>query len=157
MRLASCILLMVIFFFLLTISHAAVGKAMESKDVVLSPSDQMILRAIDKINERIDKLNDRIDKLNERFNERFDELNKRLDKRFDNLWITMLGGFLGVMAFIGGIVFWDRRTFLRYAREECRIEIADDRQKLDAVLAAMRKLGNQFPEVREVLRGFGLL
>ena len=153
MRLASCILLMVIFFFPLTMSHAAEGKA----DVVLSPSDQMILRAIDKVNDRIDKLNERIDKLNEHFNERFNEFNTRFDKRFDNLWITMLGGFLGVMAFIGGIVFWDRRTFLRYAREECRIEIADDRQKLDAVLAAMRKLGNQFPEVREVLKGFGIL
>ncbi len=131
MRLASCILLVVIlisFFSPLATSYAEEGKAMESTNVVLTPGDQMILRAIDKINDRI-----------------------------DNLWITMLGGFLGVMAFIGGIVFWDRRTFLRYAREECRIEIADDRQKLEAVLAAMRKLGNQFPEVREVLKGFGLL
>ena len=108
---------------------------MESTNVVLTPGDQMILRAIDNINGRFDDINE----------------------RFDNLWITMLGGFLGVMAFIGGIVFWDRRTFLRYAREECRIEIADDRQKLEAVLAAMKKLGNQFPEVREVLKGFGLL
>ena len=159
MRLASCILLVVIlisFFSPLATSYAEEGKAMESTNVVLTPGDQMILRAIDKINDRIDKINDRIDKINGRFdkiNGRFDNINDRID----NLWITMLGGFLGVMAFIGGIVFWDRRTFLRYAREECRIEIADDRQKLEAVLAAMRKLGNQFPEVREVLKGFGLL
>ncbi len=145
MRLASCILLVVIlisFFSPLATSYAEEGKAMESTNVVLTPGDQMILRAIDKINDRIDKINGRFDNIND---------------RIDNLWITMLGGFLGVMAFIGGIVFWDRRTFLRYAREECRIEIADDRQKLEAVLAAMRKLGNQFPEVREVLKGFGLL
>jgi archaellum component FlaC len=145
MRLASCILLVVIlisFFSPLATSYAEEGKAMESTNVVLTPGDQMILRAIDKINDRIDKINGRFDNIND---------------RIDNLWITMLGGFLGVMAFIGGIVFWDRRTFLRYSREECRIEIADDRQKLEAVLAAMRKLGNQFPEVREVLKGFGLL
>ena len=138
MRLANCILLVVIlfsFFSPLAASYAEEDKAMEITNIVLTPGDQMILRAINKINGRIDKINDRI----------------------DNLWITMLGGFLGVMAFIGGIVFWDRRTFLRYAREDCRIEIADDRQKLEAMLAAMRKLGNQFPEVREVLKGFGLL
>ena len=108
-------------------------------NVVLTPADQMILKAIDKVNERIDKVA------------------KELNGRIDNLWITMLGGFLGVMAFIGGIVFWDRRTFLRRAREECRSEITEDRQKLEAILAAMRKLGNQFPEVREVLKSFGLL
>ncbi len=52
-------------------------------NVVLTPPDQMILAAI----------------------------NKKVNERIDNLWITMLGGFLGIMAFIGGIVFWDRRTF----------------------------------------------
>ena len=152
MRLANCILLIVIlisFFSPLAASYAEEGKAMESTNVVLTPGDQMILRAIDKINGRFDKINGRFDKINDRFD--------KINDRFDNLWITMLGGFLGVMAFIGGIVFWDRRTFLRYAREECRIEIADDRQKLEAVLTAMKKLGNQFPEVREVLKSFGLL
>ena len=102
---------------------------------MLTPADQMILDAIDRINVRIDKINDSI----------------------DNLWITMLGGFLGVMAFIGAIVFWDRRTYLKLAREEFRNEIFDDRKKLNAMLAAMKKLGNQFPEVSEVLRNFGLL
>ncbi|MEA2084696.1 MAG: hypothetical protein U9O82_10800 [Thermodesulfobacteriota bacterium] len=159
MRLASCILLVVIllsFFSPLAASYAEEDKTIESTNIVLTPGDQMILRAIDKINGRIDRINERFD----RINERFDRINGRFDKineRFDNLWITMLGGFLGVMAFIGGIVFWDRRTFLRYAREDCRIEIADDRQKLEAVLASVRKLGSQFPEVREVLKGFGLL
>ncbi len=69
----------------------------------------------------------------------------------------MLGGFLGVMAFIGGIVFWDRRTFIRRAREECREEVSGDRKKLEGMLAAMKKLSERFPEVREVLGNFGLL
>ena len=68
-----------------------------------------------------------------------------------------LGGFLGVMAFISAIVFWDRRTYLRLARQEFRVEISDDRKKLEAMLAAMKKLANQFPEVSEVLRNFDLL
>ena len=64
---------------------------------------------------------------------------------------------MGVMAFIGAIVFWDRRTFVRRAREEFRDEVSEDRNKLEAMVLAMRKLGEQFPEVREVLRSFGLL
>jgi len=127
---------------------------------MLTPADQLILEAIDKTNNRIDKIDERIDKTARELNERIDKVNERIDKineRIDNLWITMLGGFLGVMAFIGGIVFWDRRTFMRRAREECREEVAEDRKKLEAIITAMRKLGEQFPEVREVLRSFGLL
>ena len=120
--------------FPLALVHGEEGKNTGS-NIVLTPADQMILDAIDKVNERIDKINDRI----------------------DNLWITMLGGFLGVMAFIGAIVFWDRRTYLKLAKNEFRDEISDDRKKLEAMLAAMKKLANQFPEVSEVLRNFGLL
>jgi len=119
----------------LALAHGEEGKYTTGTNIVLTPADQMILDAIDRINVRIDKINDSI----------------------DNLWITMLGGFLGVMAFIGAIVFWDRRTYLKLARQEFRNEISDDRKKLNAMLAAMKKLANQFPEVSEVLRNFGLL
>ena len=119
------------------------GKA---QNIVLTPADQLILDAIDKVNGRIDELgrnlNGRIDKVSE---------------RIDNLWITMLGGFLGVMAFIGALVFWDRRTFMKRAREEMRSEVAGDRNKMEGIVAALKKVGEQFPEVREVLRSFGLL
>ena len=119
------------------------GKA---QNVVLTPADQLILDAIDKVNGRIDELgrnlNGRIDKVNE---------------RIDNLWITMLGGFMGVMAFIGALVFWDRRTFMKRAREEMRSEVAGDRNKMEGIIAALKKVGEQFPEVGDVLRSFGLL
>jgi len=119
------------------------GKA---QNIVLTPADQLILDAIDKVNGRIDELgrnlNGRIDKVSE---------------RIDNLWITMLGGFLGVMAFIGALVFWDRRTFMKRAREEMRSEVAGDRNKMEGIIAALKKVGEQFPEVGDVLRSFGLL
>ena len=119
------------------------GKA---QNIVLTPADQLILDAIDKVNGRIDELgrnlNGRIDKVSE---------------RIDNLWITMLGGFLGVMAFIGALVFWDRRTFMKRAREEMRREVAGDRNKMEGIIEALKKVGEQFPEVGEVLRSFGLL
>ena len=100
----------------------------KTQNIVLTSADRLILDAIDKVNDRI-----------------------------DNLWITMLAGFMGVMAFIGALVFWDRRTFMKRAREEMRSEVAGDRNKMEGVVAALKKVGEQFPEVGEVLRSFGLL
>ena len=152
------------FCFPLAVSYGQESSANKSKNVLLTPADQLILDAIDKVREdlsgRIDKVNDRIDKVNDRIdkvNDRIDNLGQNLNSRIDNLWITMLGGFLGVMAFIGGLVFWDRKTFMRRAREEMRDEVSEDRNKLEAMIVAMRKIGEQFPEVREALRSVGLL
>ena len=138
-RFLLIILLVLFVSFPLAVSCAEEGRSETISNVVLTPADQMILEAIARVNERIDKLSN--------------ELNGRID----NLWITMIGGFLGVMAFIGGIVFWERRTFLKRAREECRDEVTEDRKKLEGLLIAMKKLGKEFPEVREVLNTFGLL
>ena len=130
------------------------GKA---QNIVLTPADQLILDAIEKVNDRIDKVNDRIDELGQNLNGRIDELGQNLNGRIDNLWITMLGGFLGVMGFIGALVFWDRRTFMKRAREEMRSEVAGERNKIEGIVAALKKVGEKFPEVSEVLRSFGLL
>ena len=130
------------------------GKA---QNIVLTPADQLILDAIEKVNDRIDKVNDRIDELGQNLNGRIDELGQNLNGRIDNLWITMLGGFLGVMGFIGALVFWDRRTFMKRAREEMRSEVTGDRNKMEGIVAALKKVGEKFPEVSEVLRSFGLL
>ena len=109
--------------------------AQERPDIVLTPADQLILDAIGKVNDRIDNVNTRI----------------------DNLWITMLGGFLGVMAFIGALVFWDRRTFMNRATEQMRVELKEDRRKMEGIIVALKNLGTRFPEVNEVLRSFGML
>ena len=122
------------------------GVSGKTPDIVLSPADQLILKSIDK-------LNDRMNEMGRELNGRIDQVNGRID----NLWVTMLGGFLGVMAFIGALVFWDRRTFLSRTREGFRAELAQERNKIDGLLAAMKKLGAQFPQVREALRSFGLL
>lgn len=122
-------------------------------NVVLSPADQLILDRIDQLGE---SLNGRID----RVNERIDNVNDRIDTvndRIDNVWITMMGGFIGVMGFIGALVFWDRRTFMKRARDEMAREVVEDRKKINGIIAALRKLGNRFPELNEVLNSFGLL
>jgi hypothetical protein len=96
---------------------------------------------------------DRIDNLGRELNGRIDKINDRID----TLWITMLGGFMGVMAFIGAIVFWDRSTFMKRARKECQQEVSGDRKTLESMLGAMRKLSEKLPELRDALKDFGLL
>jgi hypothetical protein len=143
--LGSCI-------FLSPLSYAAADSLNEgiTEDVVLTPADQLILDRIDNLGK---ELNGRIDNLGRELNGRIDKINDRID----TLWITMLGGFMGVMAFIGAIVFWDRSTFMKRARKECQQEVSGDRKKLESMLAAMRKLSEKFPELREALKSFGLL
>jgi len=144
----SSTLVLVSCIFLLPLSYAAEDSLNEgiTEDVVLTPADQLIL-------DRIDKVNDRIDNLGKELNSRIDKVNDRID----TLWITMLGGFMGVMAFIGAIVFWDRSTFMKRARKECHEEVSDDRKTIEGMLGAMRKLSEKLPELREALKSFGLL
>jgi len=144
----SATLVLVSCIFLLPLSYAAEDSLNEgiTEDVVLTPADQLIL-------DRIDKVNDRIDNLGKELNSRIDKVNDRID----TLWITMLGGFMGVMAFIGAIVFWDRSTFMKRARKECHEEVSDDRKTIEGMLGAMRKLSEKLPELREALKSFGLM
>jgi len=46
---------------------------------------------------------------------------------------------------------------MKRARKECQQEVSDDRKTLESMLAAMRKLSEKFPELREALNSFGLL
>ena len=173
-RIPAIIIFLICSLFVVTISYSQENTLKQSgkQEFVLSQADQLILEAINKTNERIDnlskeftgridnlsgELNGRIDNLSKEFTDRIDNLSKELNGRIDTLWITMLGGFMGVMAFIGGIVFWDRRTFLKRAREECRQELSADRKTLEGMLAAIRKLSEKSPEIRELLNNFGLL
>jgi hypothetical protein len=125
--LGSCI-------FLSPLSYAAEDSPNEgmTENVVLTPADQLIL-------------------------DRIDTLGKELNGRIDTLWVTILGGFMGVMAFIGAIVLWDHGTFMKRARKECQQEVSGDRKTLESMLAAMRKLSEKLPELREALKSFGLL
>jgi predicted membrane protein len=137
----SAALVLVSCIFLSPRSYAAEESPNEgiTEDVVLTPADQLILDRIDNLGR---ELNGRIDKIND---------------RIDTLWITMLGGFMGVMVFIGAIVFWDRSTFMKRARKECQQEVSGDRKTLESMLGAMRKLSEKLPELRDALKSFGLL
>ena len=147
---SGLVMMLVFVVFPLSVCRGEDDSPRKMKNIVLTPADQMILDAIGDVAR---ELNGRIDELGRNLNGRIDKVNERID----NLWITMLGGFLGVMAFIGALVFWDRRTFMKRAGEEMRREVAGDRSKMEGVIAALKKIGERFPEVGEALRSYGLL
>ncbi len=158
-RVQRAVRMVLVIFFVLSVGEVfgAQNSVKENRDIVLSPADQLILDRIDKfareLNNRIDQVNIRIDQVNIRI----DNLDQGLNARIDNLWITMMGGFLGVMGFIGALVFWDRRTFMKRATYEISLELKEDREKMNGIIAALKKLGARFPEVSEALRSFGIL
>ena len=131
-------IIIILLHFTIALSCASEKKIIQ-ENIVLTPADQLILNRIDKLSQAMDA--------------KFEKIHDRID----NLWITMVGGFIGVMAFIGGMVFWDRKTFLKQAKREFYEDLADDRIKMDAMLLAIKKLSVKFPEVKEVLSSFGLL
>ena len=118
--------------------------ANQSGDIVLTPADQMILQAIekmgDKIDSRINQTNDRIDQIN---------------GRIDNLWVAMISGFIGVMGIITAIVFWDRKTFVQKTKKEVMLEMGDDKRKLDAMFEAFSKMSHRFSEIKEAMNSHG--
>ena len=95
-------------------------RAQDRPDIVLTPADQLILDAIGKVNDCIDKLTLDMNTRFDNMNTRIDGMGQNLNRRIDNLWVTMLSGFLGVMAFIGALVFRDRPTFMKRTRDEMR-------------------------------------
>jgi len=66
------------FCFPLAVSYGQESPSKKDKNVVLTPADQLILDAIDKVNERIDEvaqdLNGRIERLGQDLNGRIDNL-----------------------------------------------------------------------------------
>ena len=133
-----------IMFFSFSVYAGAPVPANQSGDIVLTPADQMILQAIekmgDKIDSRINQTNDRIDQIN---------------GRIDNLWVAMISGFIGVMGIITAIVFWDRKTFVQKTKKEVMLEMGDDKRKLDAMFEAFSKMSHRFSEIKESMNSHG--
>ena len=133
----------------LAISPPAYSEKYSRETIHLSAGDQLILEEIKKVNERIDKVNERIDKVNERIATEMGNVNERIDF----LWATMVGGFLGVMIFVGGIVFWDRRTTLAPVHDKIT-ELSQREKVMEDVLKDFAK---DEPRLMERLRIAGLL
>ena len=80
--------------------------------------------------------------------------------RLHQLILGILGAFVALAGATIGFALWDRRTMIRPFESKVREieeDISRDRQRLHALLEALRTLGQKDEKVAEVLRQFQLL
>ena len=91
------------------------------------------------------------------------QLREDMDRQFARqfrLTLALLGAFSALVAAIIGFALWDRRTMLR-PLERTVSSLAEDlssnRRRMEALVDALRALGQRNPEVAGVLKQFNLL
>jgi predicted PurR-regulated permease PerM len=88
-----------------------------------------------------------------------EDMNRQFAWQF-RLTLALLGAFSALVAAIIGFALWDRRTMIRpfeRAINTLTEELTTNRQRLEALLDALRALGQRNPEVASVLKQFNLL
>lgn len=101
--------------------------------------------------------------LREDMNRQNQQLREDMDKQFARqfrLTLALLGAFSALVAAIIGFALWDRRTMIRpFERAVTSLteELTTNRRRLEALLDALRALGQRNPEVASVLKQFNLL
>ena len=101
--------------------------------------------------------------LREDMNRQNQQLREDMDKQFARqfrLTLALLGAFSALVAATIGFALWDRRTMIRpFERAVTSLteDLTTNRQRLEALLDALRALGQRNPEVASVLKQFNLL
>ncbi len=88
-----------------------------------------------------------------------EDMNLQFARQF-RLTLALLGAFSALVAAIIGFALWDRRTMLRPLERTVTglsEDLSSNRQRLEALLDALRALGQHNPEVANVLKQFNLL
>ena len=76
------------------------------------------------------------------------------------LMLGIVGAFAAIVAATISFALWDRRTMIRPFEDKVKVieeELTQNRQRLHALLEALRALSQSNENVAEVLRRFGLL
>ncbi len=151
----------------------------------MEATDQRFEQVDKRIVELREDMNKRIVELREDMNKRFEQVDKRfeqVDKRFEQMMNTLqlIAGIFTVLTLgVIGFAYWDRRTIIRKAKEETletlerdaapKEEAIIDRAVAEAVqeikkdnrlqdlIAALRKLAATDPPLANVLKEFHLL
>jgi len=88
-----------------------------------------------------------------------EDMNQQFAQQF-RLTLAVLGAFTALVVAIIGFAVWDRRTMVRpFERVVKSLEedLGANRQRVEALLEALRSLGQRDPEVANVLKQFNLL
>ena len=101
--------------------------------------------------------------LREDMNRQNQQLREDMDRQFARqfrLTLALLGAFSALVAAIIGFALWDRRTMLRpleHTVTNLTEDLSSNRQRMEALVDALRALGQRNPEVAGVLKQFNLL
>ncbi len=101
--------------------------------------------------------------LREDMNRQIQQLREDMNQQFAQqfrLTLAVLGAFTALVVAIIGFALWDRRTMIRpFERTVKSLEedLSTNRQRVEALLEALRSLGQRDPEVANVLKQFNLL
>jgi len=127
-----------------------------------------------EIVERLTRLEEGQKAILREINQRFESIDKRfesIDDRFDqqqNLIIGILASFSALVIAIIGFALWDRMSFLSRSREQAKEvyqnlsekdlkKVEYNSEQIQSMLNVLRKMSNQYPDVREALKQFNLL
>ena len=115
------------------------------------------------MNRQNQQLREDMDQLREDMNRQNQQLREDMNEQFARqfrLTVALLGAFTALVAAIIGFALWDRRTMLRPLERTVTgltEDLSSNRQRLEALLDALRTLGQRNPEVAKVLKQFNLL
>ena len=114
------------------------------------------------VQDAIRQLRADIQHLREDMNRQNQHLREDMDKQFARqfrLTLVVLVAFTALVAATIGFALWDRRTMIRPFERTVRSleeDLSTNRQRVEALLAALRSLGQRDPEVANVLKRFDL-
>ena len=124
---------------------------------------QGVRDAIQQLRADIQQLRADMQHLREDMNRQNQHLREDMDKQFARqfrLTLAVLGAFTALVVAIIGFALWDRRTMIRPFERTVRSleeDLSTNRQRVEALLAALRSVSQRDPEVANVLKQFNLL
>lgn len=146
-------------FLLLTILFLSLPNLSYSKEVPFTQEDRdRLIRVETKLEEmekRMEQRFEQIDKRFEQIDKRFEQVDKRFSDLITFLWI-LAGIFTAIMVAAISLTIWDRRSYIKKAKEETISEIEKE-GRLKDVINALRELAKIDNRVAEVLKKFNLL
>ena len=162
----------------LTLFMEATDQRFEQVDKRFEQVDKRIVELREDMNKRFEQMDKRIVELREDMNKRFEQVDIRFEQMMNTL--QLIAGIFTVLTLgVIGFAYWDRRTVIRKAKQETletlerdaapKEEAIIDRavaqavqeikkdNRLQDLIAALRKLAATDPPLANVLKEFHLL
>ncbi len=151
---------------------------MEATDQRFEQVDKRIVELREDMNKRFEQIDKRIVELREDMNKRFEQVDMRFEQMMNTL--QLIAGIFTVLTLgVIGFAYWDRRTIIRKAKQETLETLERDAvpkeeaiinravaqavqeikkdNRLQDLIAALRKLAATDPPLANVLKEFHLL